>query len=129
MVASDETKFHTRLTKISSFWNGFLDDNTIYRWNLAGGRCDEIERFIEGACFLPTLSGRIEQTTKLGSRDHDAEIDEVPANNLDIAFDLFETMPLYNISAIAPKLSLATGRPASYAENPELAIRCYWEGL
>ncbi|RYP00815.1 hypothetical protein DL766_006785 [Monosporascus sp. MC13-8B] len=90
-------------------WKGWLDDWTIYRWDGRHLRYDEIERFIDGAYFLPLLAGRVEREPKNGIFTHDAEFAETIFNHLGIAFDLYSTMPPYTASAIVPRLSRALG--------------------
>jgi hypothetical protein len=128
-VAADVTRFQDRLIGLSKYWGAFLDDLAIHRWSESSGRCDEIERFIEGACFLPLLSGRVQRISTDGILSHDPGLEELLSQHLELALDLYETLPTYNAHAIVPKLSLALGAAAAYVGNPELAIRCYWQGL
>jgi hypothetical protein len=48
---------------------------------------------------------------------------------LQIAFGLYEALPIYLAHTVVPKLSLALAAVASYVSNKELAIRVCWEGL
>ncbi|KAH8901128.1 hypothetical protein GQ53DRAFT_814608 [Thozetella sp. PMI_491] len=128
-VAADPARFQDRLAGFSRYWRAFLDDKTMHRWYETGGRCDEIERFVESACFLPLLSGRVERAPNNGIRYHDSGVEEALTRNVDLALDLYETLPTYNAHAIVPKLALAMGSTAAYVGNPELAIRCYWQGI
>ncbi len=50
-VATDPARFQNRLAGLSKHWRAFLNDSTMHRWYETGGRCDEVERFIEG-CML-----------------------------------------------------------------------------
>ncbi|RYP17200.1 hypothetical protein DL765_004656 [Monosporascus sp. GIB2] len=77
---------------LQNIGRGRLDDWTIYRWDGRHPRYDEIERFIDGACFLPLLAGRAEREPKNGMLAHDAEFAETILNNLRIAFDIYSTV-------------------------------------
>lgn len=127
-IAADP-RLQQQLPRLGELWKGWLDDNTIHRWAAGYPRCDEIERFIDGACFLPLLAGRVEREPKNGILGHNTEFEETLINHLRIAFDLYTTMPSYTAAAIVPRLSRALGATAAYVGNFELAIRCFWEGI
>jgi hypothetical protein len=110
-------------------WNGWLADAPLRRWDAGQHRCDEMERFIDGACFLPSLAGRIERTPENGVLAHDPLLEDALIDHLGVAFGLYAAMPVYAASAIVPRLAQALGAVAAYIGNPELAIRCYWEGI
>jgi len=128
-VAADPSRLQEKLPQMARVWNGWLDDGTMQRWAAGGPRCDEIGRFIDASCFLPRLSGRLGREANCEELDHDAELEDALIQNLTLAFDLYEAMPKYVVSAIVPKLSLALVAVAAYVGNRELAIRSYWEGL
>jgi hypothetical protein len=92
-------------------------------------RCDEIERFVDGACFLPLVAGHIAREPNNGILGHDPEFEETLVNHLRIALDLYSALPTYLASAIVPRLARALGATAAYIGNSDLAIRGYWEGV
>jgi len=84
-----------------------------------------LDRFIDGACFLPNLAGILAMETI--SINH--EMEEILLSHLNLAFAIYDCLPPYMLSMVAPKLALALGAVASYIGNNELAIRSYWEGV
>jgi len=74
------------------------------------------------ACFLPSLSGRVERISSDGVLSHNPALEGLLARHLELALDLYETLPTYNAHAILPKLSFALGAAAAYIGNPDLAI-------
>ena len=114
--------------KLCREWHGWLGEDGPSRWLSGSPVCDEIDRFIEAACFLPRLAGKMAQ-----DRIDKTQVDEMVADtvfrHLRIAFGLFDSLPRYMTAAIAPKLALALGAAANYAGNRELGCRAYHEGL
>lgn len=126
--ALNADKVHGRkvMKELSSLWKGWLHFPAPERWKLQSPGCDEIDRLIDGACFLPILSG------KLGISDslvHDTQVEDTLISHLHLAFALYDALPSYMLSMIGPRLALAAGAVAVYVGNKELAIRTYWEGV
>ena len=117
------------LTEIASSWTGLLEDSAILRWVAGHPRCDEIDRFITGALFLPNLAGKFAS----GHRGRPDVLKPLLASDivshLHIAFALFESLPAFFSSLMLPKLSSALASAAIYCENNELAVLAYSEGL
>ena len=114
---------------IAENWNGWLEENAPRRWRSGNPRVDEIDRFIDAACFLPTLAGVMATEAISDCTYVEDVVGLVIRSHLDIAFSLFESLPVYLTAMILPKLSLALGAAAAYAGKKELACRSYWEGL
>ena len=116
------------IREIAKSWNGWLTDEAPLRWRVTGPRCDEIERFIDGACFVPCLVALMARSC-VDSIEIDEDVAKVVLQHLHIAFQLFACLPSYVTSAIVPRLALALGSAAIYAGNRELASRAYHDGL
>jgi hypothetical protein len=117
------------IKEIAAIWNGWLDGVSPQRWQEGNPRCDEIERFIESACFLPSLAGMM-KTETLGKCSYITDdVAQALLRHLEVAFNLFRCLPTYASSMIVPRLSRALGSAAVYAGNKELACRSYVEGL
>ncbi|KAK3307883.1 CHAT domain-containing protein [Chaetomium strumarium] len=124
-----EPRLQSRFPALKDRWNGWLESTALRRWDQGQPRCDEIERFIDGACFLPSLAGRIERAPENGVLARDPSLEDALIDHLRVAFGLYAAMPVYAASAIVPRLAHALGAVAGYIGNAELAIRCYWEGI
>ncbi|KAH7322656.1 CHAT domain-containing protein [Stachybotrys elegans] len=124
-----EPRLQERLPELARRWNGWLHDQTLHRWHDGQIRCDEIERFIDGSCFLPLVCGRAVRKPENGILSRQKDVEEALLKHLRIAFDLYSAMPTYSSLALVPRLSRALGAAATYIGNLELAIRSYGEGL
>jgi hypothetical protein len=123
-LEADKTHGLKIMNDLSHLWSGWLQFPAPERWKLRGPGCDEVDRFIDGACFLPILSGKLGR----GSLGHNTWQEDTLVSHLQLAFSLYDSLPEYMLSMVAPKLALAVGAVAVYVGNKELAIRSYWEG-
>jgi len=117
------------LTEIANSWTGFLEDTAIIRWVAGQPRCDEFDRFIDGALFLPNLAGTFASGTRGRPDRLNPTLSSVIVEHLYIAFALYGALPPYFSSLVLPKLSSALASAAVYCENDELAVIAYSEGL
>jgi hypothetical protein len=128
-VASNTTDREEVLKSLAGRWTGWLTPKSYDRWEAGQSRCDEIDRFIDAALFIPNLAGRVGRETQgaieMIPKPYPTSLIDTMIAHLHLAFALYETLPTYLAHSVLPKLSLALGAVATYMCNKELAIRVY----
>lgn len=127
-LASEPKGVIEKLLDIPRLWNGWLDDFTLLRWAQGHPRCDEIDRFIDGALFLPLLAGRLGWQS-ISDHGRFAHLENVFAAHIAIALSIYTAMPEYLAAAELPKILLCLSGMAVFCNNYELSVRCCAEGL
>jgi hypothetical protein len=117
------------LSELEKSWTGILEDSAVARWAAGHLRCDEIDRFICGALFLPNLVGKFASGNGGRPSVLKPSLASEVISHLHVAFALFEALPTYFSSLVLPKLSSALASAAIYCGNNELAVLSYSEGL
>ena len=131
-VANNTENPEEVLTRLAVFWPGWLTPKSYARWEAGQARCDEIDRFIDAALFIPNLAGRVGRENQGASemipKPYPINLINYMINHLRLAFALYEALPTYLAHTILPKLALALAAVATYVCNKELAIRSYAVG-
>lgn len=128
-VANNTTNPEETLKGLAVLWPAWLTPESYDRWEAGQARCDEIDRFIDAALFIPNLAGRVGRENHGASetipKPYPAGLVDYMISHLRLAFALYEALPTYLTHTILPKLAHALGAIAIYVCNKELAIRTY----
>ncbi len=120
------------LKGLAVIWPGWLTTKSYDRWKAHQARCDEIDRFIDAALFIPNLAGRVgrenQRANDMIPKPYPTNLIDYMITHLRIGFALYEALPTYLAHIVLPKLSSAVGAVATYICNKELAIRAYSAG-
>ncbi|KAG4435976.1 hypothetical protein IFR05_008557 [Cadophora sp. M221] len=131
-VANNTSDPEETLKGLAVLWPGWLTPKSYDRWEAAQARCDEIDRFIDAALFIPTLAGRVGRENQGASemipKQYPSSLIDYMIIHLRLAFALYEAFPTYLAHTVLPKLAFALAAVATYVCNKELAIRIYAVG-
>ncbi|KAK0117405.1 hypothetical protein ONS96_013235 [Cadophora gregata f. sp. sojae] len=128
-AANNTTNPEETLQILSVLWPGWLTPKSYDRWEAGQARCDEIDRFIDAALFIPNLAGRVgrenQGASKMIPKPYNSNFIDYMITHLRLAFALYEALPKYLAHTVIPKLALGLAAVATYVCNKELAIRTY----
>ncbi|PVH75886.1 hypothetical protein DL98DRAFT_313737 [Cadophora sp. DSE1049] len=128
-VANNTIDSEEIVKRLAVLWPGWLTPKSYDRWEAGQARCDEIDRFIDAALFIPNLAGRLGRENQGASemipKPYPLNLIHYMINHLRLAFALYEALPTYLAQTVLPKLALALAAVSTYVCNKELAIRIF----